>query len=324
MIESVKHIDVFNGDADGICSLLQLRFAEPRESVKLITGVKRDITLLNRVSAQKGDQITVLDISLDCNRVDVERLLASGASIHYFDHHYSGGFTTKASTFNPYINESSNVCTSLIVDQYVNEQYKLWAITGAFGDNLIAIAHKACEKIGLNNTDISRLQRLGELINYNGYGASLDNLYFHPAELFEYLQQQDNPLAFDVESKEISILHEGYLSDFENTRNLKPEYCSSKVAVFKFPNEMWSRRVIGVMANNLVEMYPQRNHLFICPDGQGLLTISVRAAKENPKNAAEFCRRYAHGGGRKNAAGINSFPVEMENNLITDFIKHWG
>ena len=56
--------DVFNGDADGICALLQLRLAEPRNS-QLITGIKRDIALLDRVDAQSGDQVTVLDISLD-------------------------------------------------------------------------------------------------------------------------------------------------------------------------------------------------------------------------------------------------------------------
>ena len=27
--------DLFNGDADGICALLQLRFAEPREGAEL-------------------------------------------------------------------------------------------------------------------------------------------------------------------------------------------------------------------------------------------------------------------------------------------------
>ena len=42
--------DVFNGDADGICALLQLRLAEPREA-QLVTGVKRDINLLSRVEA---------------------------------------------------------------------------------------------------------------------------------------------------------------------------------------------------------------------------------------------------------------------------------
>jgi hypothetical protein len=40
--------DVFNGDADGICALHQLRLANPRDAV-LLTGVKRDIALLQRV-----------------------------------------------------------------------------------------------------------------------------------------------------------------------------------------------------------------------------------------------------------------------------------
>ena len=59
--------DVFNGDADGICALQQLRLAEPCEAT-LVTGVKRDIALLGRVRAGPGDEVTVLDISLDKNR----------------------------------------------------------------------------------------------------------------------------------------------------------------------------------------------------------------------------------------------------------------
>ena len=39
-------IDVFNGDADGICALLQLRLQQPRESLR-ITGVMM-IKILNR------------------------------------------------------------------------------------------------------------------------------------------------------------------------------------------------------------------------------------------------------------------------------------
>ena len=46
--------DVFNGDADGLCSLQQIRLAEPADSV-LVTGVKRDIALLARVPAGAGD-----------------------------------------------------------------------------------------------------------------------------------------------------------------------------------------------------------------------------------------------------------------------------
>ncbi|HTN65634.1 MAG TPA: acetyltransferase, partial [Burkholderiaceae bacterium] len=35
----MKHFDVFNGDADGLCALHQLRLAAPLDAV-LITGIK--------------------------------------------------------------------------------------------------------------------------------------------------------------------------------------------------------------------------------------------------------------------------------------------
>ena len=56
-------IAVFNGDADGIFALVQLRLAKP-DQAKLVTGVKRDIQLLKQVAAQVNDTVTVLDISL--------------------------------------------------------------------------------------------------------------------------------------------------------------------------------------------------------------------------------------------------------------------
>ena len=85
----MSHIDVFNGDADGICALTQLRNASPATSV-LVTGVKRDIELLERVDAGDGDLVTVLDVSFDKNRAGVKRLLDHGARIFYADHHYAG------------------------------------------------------------------------------------------------------------------------------------------------------------------------------------------------------------------------------------------
>ena len=74
----MSDIDIFNGDADGICSLIQLRLSEPRAST-LITGVKRDISLVDRVDCQAGDRGPGLDVSLDRNRGRVVDVLDVGA-----------------------------------------------------------------------------------------------------------------------------------------------------------------------------------------------------------------------------------------------------
>jgi hypothetical protein len=76
----MRYVDVFNGDADGLGALQQLRLAEPVDSI-LVTGIKRDIALLERVIAGAGDLVTVLDISLESNREALVRLLEAGARV---------------------------------------------------------------------------------------------------------------------------------------------------------------------------------------------------------------------------------------------------
>lgn len=80
------HYDIFNGDADGICALIQLRLAHPISST-LVTGIKRDIQLLKKINASSGDQLTVLDISLQKNADQLKNFLTLGARIFYADHH---------------------------------------------------------------------------------------------------------------------------------------------------------------------------------------------------------------------------------------------
>ena len=124
----------FNGDADGLCALQQLRLNDPRDAT-LVTGVKRDIKLLRRVNAAAGDEITVLDISLDANRADLLRLLEAGASVRYFDHHYAGKLPRQRN-FEAHIDLAPDVCTSILVDRHLGGGHRRWAIVAAFGDNL--------------------------------------------------------------------------------------------------------------------------------------------------------------------------------------------
>ena len=72
-----KSYDIFNGDADGLCALQQLRLEEPREA-ELVTGVKRDIRLVERVQTRAGDELTVLDVSLKSNADALRRVHTSG------------------------------------------------------------------------------------------------------------------------------------------------------------------------------------------------------------------------------------------------------
>ena len=85
----MTHFDVFNGDADGMCALHQLRLAEPRDSV-LVTGLKREIALVGRVDARPGDYVTDYDVSIGANRDADVALIDRGVAVRYFDHHYAG------------------------------------------------------------------------------------------------------------------------------------------------------------------------------------------------------------------------------------------
>ncbi|HEY6130943.1 MAG TPA: DHH family phosphoesterase, partial [Halioglobus sp.] len=184
--------DIFNGDADGICALLQLRKAEPREAV-LVTGVKRDINLLAKVNAAPGDRITVLDVSMDTNKAALTTALASGASIFYVDHHVAGDIPVHAS-LTAIINEAPDVCTAVLVNGHLRSRHLDWAVTGAFGDNLKETARTLARGLELSEQDLAALEALGTYINYNGYGPAIADLHFDPKELYLRLYAAQGPL----------------------------------------------------------------------------------------------------------------------------------
>jgi len=157
------HFDIFNGDADGIFSLHQLRLDSPRPSASLITGVKRDITLLSRVADSKNCSLSVFDISLDSNRRFLDRLLSNNNSVEYFDHHFAGDIP-RSSLFSHNIDVSAETCTSLIVNDTLHSRSAVpWAICGAFGDNLHQQAQQLADSTGLTVTQTLQLQEIGEL-----------------------------------------------------------------------------------------------------------------------------------------------------------------
>ncbi len=311
-------IDVFNGDADGICALTQLRNAHRVEST-LITGVKRDIELLDKVDAKAGDQLTVLDVSLDKNRDGVERALASGAEVFYVDHHYAGEIPQNPK-LKAIINEAPDVCTSLLVNGYLQGKFAAWAVVGAFGDNLKNSALALAKTIDLRADELVLLENLGTYINYNGYGENIDDLHFPPLELFRRVSPYANPLDFIRDSREqFEKLENGYNNDMNSAAAIEAEIATDAAAVFILPNQAWARRVSGVYSNDLTNQFPARAHAVLTEKSNGNYLISVRAPLNNKTGADELCRRFPTGGGRAAAAGVNDLPKAQLQHFIDQF-----
>jgi hypothetical protein len=294
--------DIFNGDADGLCSLHQLRLAEPRDAV-LVTGTKREIALLSRVDASAGDRLTVLDIALDQNRSDLVRALEAGAHCLYFDHHFPGAIPTHP-RLETHIEYKPDVCTSLIVDAYLGRRFTRWAVTAAFGDNLHDAARRAATPLGLPEIQLDTLRELGECLNYNAYGDSLADLYFHPADLYRRMQPYADPLAFVRGDGAFDTLRSGYAADMALAQAVVPRVQELRRWMVVLPDEPWSRRVSGALANELARLQPSRAHAVLVSKPEGY-SVSVRAPIDAPTGADALCRKFAGGGGRPAAAGIN-------------------
>ena len=318
------YFDVFNGDADGICALIQLRLAAPRKAT-LITGVKRDVALAKKVPLEQPAKVTILDVSLDKNREAVDALLAAGCSVFYVDHHFPGDNLPDAPNFSALIDTQPTTCTSLLVDQHLDGRFHRWAIAAAFGDNLNAVGEELAEKAGLSSEQAEALKTLGVCINYNGYGATVEDLHFHPAELFREFVQFEDPLAL-INSAPVAWqqLRDCYAADMAQGLTAPVLSESSSSLVVKLPDEAWARRVSGVLGNELANRNPDKACAIVTEKADNTYLVSVRAPLNNRTGADEVVRQFPTGGGRKAAAGINALPADQLDELLKVMAKFWS
>lgn len=318
----MTHFDVFNGDADGLCGLHQLRLAHPRDSV-LVSGTKRDIALLGRVAAAPGDSVSVLDISFAVNAAAARRLLAVGVSIEYFDHHHPGEVPDDPRLVT-HIDTGPEVCTGIIVDRVLGGRHRLWAIVAAFGDNLHTSAFRLAHGLGLDAVAIAALQGLGEDLAYNGYGDDEADLILHPVELYLAVRPYADPFLFLRSESVWRRIRATREEDMAQARAVKPLAATAGSLVVCLPDTAWSRRVRGALANELAQAAPERAHAVVSREGDGCLMVSVRAPIARPRGADALCRGFEHGGGREAAAGINHLPVSELGRFVRAFHAAYG
>jgi oligoribonuclease NrnB/cAMP/cGMP phosphodiesterase (DHH superfamily) len=317
------HFDVFNGDADGIVALLQLRLAEPKQS-KLITGIKRDIGLLKQVDKTAASSVTVLDISLEKNNEALYELLENKIKVFYVDHHRCGEIP-KSDDLTTIINTDANTCTSLLVNEYLNNKYVHWAIAAAFGDNMTQSAIKLAKQVGLTDEQQEHLKNLGTYINYNGYGRNVDDLHFHPAKLYELLLKYDDPLELLKEDDSLFYqLEKAYLEDMNKALSATVIANNEQCKIVQLADEPWARRVSGVFGNELANQSPNKAHAVLTVNEDNTYTVSVRAPLNNKQGADEICIQFPTGGGRSGAAGINELPQKMLEQFIATVSQYYA
>jgi hypothetical protein len=302
-VTSMTYFDVFNGDADGLCALQQLRLDDPVESV-LISGTKREIALLDRVPQGGAISVTVLDVSLEKNRASLVRLLDAGARVRYFDHHFAGDIPDHP-LLDAHLEALPDKGTSLLVNDYLSGRHLAWAVVGTFGDNFEHSARRAAVPLGLAEDELGRLRELGVLLNYNGYGERVEDLHVAPDALFRTLRPYANPLDFVRDDPTFAVLRRGYEDDMAHARGILPEFADQWHRLLILPARPWARRASGVLANELALAAPGQAHAILTRFAAGGFLVSVRAPLARPVGADDLCRRFSTGGGRKAAAGVN-------------------
>jgi len=319
--------DLFNGDADGIFSLLQLRQVDPRPQAERITGVKRDTQLFKRIAGRvsAGDRISALDIGMARNTAGLQQVLDAGAVVFFCDHHATGDIP-QSENLTILADASPETCTAYLIDQHLNGVQAAWAVCGIYGDNFQTLAARVGKARGIT-FPLNQLRELGELVNYNAYGSTVDDLHFHPSDLYEILASYPDPMAFLEDAPDaLDILRTGYNSDWEMAGKTREIDISNAGQILSLPASPASNRISGLFANALVDEDPDKAFAILTHHSpeQGGYRVSVRAPTARKTQGADVFANSFGGGGRAEAAGIDRLAEDDMDRFVDAFNAAFG
>lgn len=312
----LRRFDVCNGDADGLCAVRQWRLHEPAPTA-LVTGLKREISLLQRVPVDGADEVLVCDVSLARNLAALQALLARGVRVRWFDHHAAGEVPADPA-LEAHLDFGAEICSSLLVDRALGGRHRAWALVGAYGDELDATADHLATASGFGAAQRAALQRLGRAINYNAYGDEASDVRLHPAALYAVMARHDDPFALIAHETVIDEIGAQRESDLRQALALAPAWQSERARVVVLPDAPWSRRVSGVLANELAAARPDQAQAVLRARRCGDYQVSVRAPKSAKQGAATLCAAFG-GSGRAAAAGIDALPASELERFVQAF-----
>ena len=297
----MTHFDVFNGDADGICALVQLRLAAPIDAV-LVTGTKRNIALLDRVAGDAGDTATVLDISLAANRAALLRLLDRGVAVQYSTTTTRASSrctrTTRTSTPIVGLHRHPGRPPSLRPASRLGDRGRLR------GQPSTRPAETLASSLGLPAREVAALRDLGDCLTYNAYGVGIEDAIVHPGELFRTLLRHADPFRYMSTDGVFAAIDEARRRDLALAWQIRPAHALPRARVYVLPDAAWSHRVRGLFSNELANAEPGLAHAVLTANADGGFAVSVRAphASDGPMGCAALPR-----GGARSRGGSTIF-----------------
>lgn len=174
---------------------------------------------------------------------------------------------------------------------------------------------------------LNQLRELGELVNYNAYGSTVEDLHFHPSQLYTILSAYPDPMSFLEDRPEaLNILRAGYHSDWDIAEQAREIDISNAGQILSLPASPASNRISGLFANALVDEDPDKAFAILThldPEVGGY-RVSVRAPSTRKTQAADqFAKAYG-GGGRVKAAGIDHLKPCQVDGFIDAFQLAFG
>lgn len=315
---------VFNGDADGLCAQ-HILFLELGAPVLRVTGLKRDIELLDRVPLLPGVHVHALDISLKRNLGALPRLLGQGnMHVTWYDHHEPGE-PGRHPRLSLRVNQAPETCTAAIVDAAFGRRHPLWAAMAAFGDGMPATGSGLASAGGASAHEAQALRRAGVLLNYNAYGEQPGDQLIPAADLALRMETYDSALDFCWDASVFAPLAGQFEADRDAFQALTALVDLPGAKAYVVPEAPFARRYAATWANERAEERPGEALAVLNALPGGAYRISLRAprgaGRVPPASglAAEF-----GGGGRNLAAGIDALPAADLERFAMRFGDYFG
>lgn len=211
--------------------------------------------------------------------------------------------------------------TSIIIFQgpypFLGGRFRAWAVVGTFGDNFDSAARRAAGPLGLDEARLATLRGLGVCLNYNGYGARIEDLHFAPDALFRRLRPyRDIPSNSSPRTTPSRPSATAMPRTWRGRgRCNRKSWGTATRSIYCPPSPGRSGR-----ANRLAHASVQRAHAVLTRLPEGGFVVSVRAPAAVGTGADALCRRFPTGGGRKAAAGIDHLPDADYDAFVREFL----